>query len=303
VLVSMLGDVGRAYIDLRGAQARRWIVARTITTTHDLLDLAGQRRRAGLSSDIDVVRAAAEESSARAQLPLLDRQITQDVNQLSKLLAREPGALKAELDTTQPIPPVPPEIPIGLPSDLARRRPDIRQAEDRLHAATARVGIAVADLFPRVTLAAQSGLQAQSLATLTSWASRFVTAGPSVELPIFDAGRRRATVRLQDVRAREATLDYRRTVLAALHEVDNGLAVYATDQSRRAALTETVAGERDAIDLARQRYASGLGDFIGVLEDERTLQQNELLLADSSAAVSTDLVALYKALGGGWGKP
>jgi len=300
VLIAMMGDIGRAYIDLRGAQAKRGIIEETIATQRDLEDLAGQRRRAGLSGDIDVVRAAAETSSAEAQLPALDRQITQDINQLSKLLAREPGALRAELDAVQPVPAVPPRVPIGLPADLARRRPDIREAEARLHAATARVGVAVADLYPRVTLGAQGGLQSETLAALTRWASRFVTAGPTVDLPIFDAGRRRATVRLEGVRAQEAALDYRRTVLSALHEVDDALAAYGADQTRRAALSETVARDRDAVELGRQRYASGVASFIDVLDAERTLQQNELSLADASAAVSTNLVVLYKALGGGW---
>ena len=300
VLISMQGDVGRAYIDLRGAQESRRIVERNIATERELLDLAGQRRRAGLSSDIDAVRAAAEASSAEAQLPALDGRITLDINQLSKLLAREPGALGAELAAVRPVPPVPPSVPIGLPADLARRRPDIREAEERLHAATARIGVAVADLYPKLTLGAQGGLQSQSLASLGDWASRFVTAGPTIELPIFDAGRRHATVRLQDVRAREAALGYRRTVLSALHEVDDALAAYGADQSRRMALAQTVARDRDAVDLARQRYASGVASFLDVLDAQRTLEQNDLTLADSAAAVSTDLVVLYKALGGGW---
>jgi multidrug efflux system outer membrane protein len=300
VLVSMLGDVGRAYIDLRGAQARRAVVVETITTIQDLLDLAGDRRRAGLSSEIDVARTAAETSSAQAQLPLLDRQIAQDVNQLGKLLARAPGALKAELAAASPVPAIPPQVPIGLPADLARRRPDIRAAEQRLHAATARVGVAVADLFPRVTLGVQGGLQAQTLSALFDWASRFMTAGPSLQLPIFDAGRRRATVRLQDVRAEGAALDYRRTVLGALDEVDNALIAYAADQGRRASLAKTVESNREATELARQRYASGLGNFIDVLDAERSLQQGEIALSESATAVSTDLVVLYRALGGGW---
>jgi len=135
---------------------------------------------------------------------------------------------------------------------------------------------------------------------LSNWASRFLVAGPSVELPIFDAGRRRATVRLQSVRAAEAVLDYRRTVLGALHEVDDALAAYGADQQRRQALTETVARNQDAVDLARQRYASGVASFIDVLDAERTLEQDQLTLADSTTSVSIDLVALYKALGGGW---
>jgi multidrug efflux system outer membrane protein len=301
VRVAMLGDVGRAYIDLRGAQARRAVVLEIIATTQDLLGLAGDRRRAGLSSEIDLARAAAETSNAQALLPLLDHQIAQDVNQLGKLLARAPGALDAELGAATPIPQIPPQVAIGLPADLARRRPDIRAAEQRLHAATARVGVAVADLFPRVTLGAQDGLQAQSLSALTHWASRFVIVGPSLQLPIFDAGRRHATVRLQDVRAKEAALDYRRTVLAALEEVDNALIAYAADQSRRASLASTVASNREAVDLARQRYSSGLGNFIDVLDAERSLQQGEIALNDSATAVSTDLVVVYRTLGGGWG--
>ena len=301
VQVSMLGDVGRAYIDLRGAQLKRQIVQADIATEQDLSSLTRRRRDAGLASQIDVAGAAAQALGSQAQLPALDRQITQDVNQLSKLLAREPGALRAELDAAQPIPPAPPRVPVGLPADLARRRPDIRESEARLHAATAQVGVATADLFPRLTLSAQGGYQAQHPAQLLDWASRFLVAGPSVDLPIFDAGRRRATVRLQGVRAQEAALDYRKTVLGALHEVDNALAAYDADQSRRDLAAQAVARNREALDLARQRYAGGVASFITVLDAERTLQQNQLALADGEAAVSTDLIGLYKALGGGWG--
>lgn len=300
VLVAVLGDVGRTYVDLRAAQAKRRIIQETIATQRDLQDLARQRRLADLSGDVDVVRAEGDTLTAQAQLPGLDRQITQDINRLSRLVAREPGALEAELRAAQPVPPVPPRAPIGLPADLARQRPDIREAEARLHAATARIGVAVADLYPKLTLNAQGGVQGERLASLTNWASRFVTAGPTLELPIFDAGRRRATIRLQDVRAQEAALGYRRTVLTALHEVDDAIAAYGADQGRRTALSDAVARDRDAVDLGRQRYASGVGSFIDVLSAQRTLEQTELSLADASAAVSADLVALYMALGGGW---
>jgi NodT family efflux transporter outer membrane factor (OMF) lipoprotein len=300
VVVSVLGEVARTYIDLRGAQARRQIVADTIATERDLLDLAGQRRQAGLGSDIEVVRAGAEASAAEAQLPSLDQQITVDINALSKLLALEPGALRAEFETAKPVPPTPPLAPIGLPADLARRRPDIREAEARLHAATARVGVAVGDLYPKLTLSAGGGYQSQSLSTLTHWASRFLSAGPTVDLPIFEGGRLRATVRLQDVKEKEAALAYSTTVLSALHEVDDALAAYGADQARQTSLSQTVNRNREAVDLARQRYASGVGAFIDVLDAERTRQQNALLLAQGTTAISTDLVVLYKALGGGW---
>jgi NodT family efflux transporter outer membrane factor (OMF) lipoprotein len=299
-MIAMQADVARAYIDLRGAQAKRRITADNIAAERDLLDLAGQRRRAGLSPETDLARAAAEASSAEAELPILDQRITVDINQLSKLIDREPGALRAELDAAAPIPPVPPSVSAGLPADLARRRPDIREAEARLHAATARVGVAVADLFPRLTLGAQGGLQSQNVSSLTNWASRFVTAGPTLELPIFDAGQRRATVRLQTTREQEAGLDYRRAVLTALHEADDALAGYGADQARRLSLAQTVERNRDAVEFARQRQASGVASFIEVLDAERTLRQNELSLADGTTAVSTDLVVLYKALGGGW---
>jgi len=300
VQVAVLGDVGHAYFDLRGVQAERGEVAATIATEKDLLDLAAQRRRAGLSSEIDVSRAAAELSGAEAGLPTLDAQIARDINALSQLLALEPGALRAELSAPAPPPTLPTAAPIGLPADLARRRPDIREAEARLHAATARVGVAVAGLYPEITLNAGGGYQAQDLSQLTRWASRFVNAGPELDLPVFDSGRRRATLRLQDAAAKAAALDYQRTVLGALVEVDDDLATYGGDQARLAALDQTVARDREAAQLAGSRYASGVADDITVLDADRALQQAEVSSAQGRAAVYADLVAVYRALGGGW---
>lgn len=301
--LSLFAEVARAYVDLRGAQLKRAVTRDNIATVRELLDLARERRRAGLANDIDVSRAIAQVTAAKADLPLLDRQIAADINQLSQLIDREPGALKAELVGAEPVPPVPPEVPVGLPADLARRRPDIRGAEARLHAATALEGVAVADLFPRLTFSADGGYQSEDIAHLLDWASRFGTIGPQLELPIFDAGSRRATVRLQSARAREAALDYARTVLGALHEVDNALTAYDDEQTRRASLQATVDQNRAAVVLATDRYKSGVGAFLDVLDAERTWQQNKLQLADSTTSVTMDLVALYKALGGGWDAP
>ena len=208
--------------------------------------------------------------------------------------------MKGELQAASPTPPIPPVVPVGLPSDLARRRPDILGAEARLHAAVAQQGVAVAELYPRVTLTASGGTQSESLTHLLDWASRFGVIEPQVQVPIFDAGRRKANVRLQDARAREAALEYAKTVLGALHEVDDALFAYDAEQTRRAALDATVAQNRAAVQLALDRYRSGVGAFLDVLDAQRTQQQNALQLADSTAQVSTDLVALYKALGGGW---
>lgn len=303
VLVSLVAEVANAYIDLRGAQLRSAVVEETLATERDLSELTRQRRDAGLTSDLDVANAAAEVSASAAQLPPLKRQITADINELSRLMSREPDALRAELSEARPVPPVPPAVPIGLPAELARRRPDIRRAEANLHAATARIGVAVADLFPRLTLTAAGGYQSEQLGELTRAASRFATWGPSLELPLFDAGKRTATIHLESVRAQEAAVDYARTVLGALHEVENALVAYGADQERRVALKEAVNASRDALALARDRYQSGVTSFIEVLDAERTLQQNELSLALTTTAVSTDLVVLYKALGGGWEMP
>jgi len=299
VLVSLCADVARNYIELRGAQLRRDVTQQTLATQSELYDLTRQRQAVGLTTDLDVANAGAQRDTTRALIPQLEREVTQDINQLSLLMGREPDTLRTELEAERPVPQVPPALPIGLPSDLARRRPDIREAEARLHAATARIGVAVGDLFPRLTLGASGGVQSQSASDLLKWASRFGSIGPTFEMPLFD-GSRWATVRLQNVRAQEAALDYERTVLAALHEVENALVAYKADQDRGVSLAAAVEQSRDALNLARGRYESGVANFIDVLDAERTLQQNQLSLATNTTAISTDLVAVYRALGGGW---
>lgn len=299
-LVSLEGEVARSYIDLRAAQLKLDVTRRNLATQREVLTLARQRRAADLATDLDVSAAAAQATTTQAQLPLIEREITLDINQLSLLLAREPGTLQAELETAAPVPPVPPAIALGLPADLLRRRPDIRAAEARLHAATARVGVATAALFPRVTFTASFGTQAERFPDLADWAARFFSIGPRIDIPIFEGGKLRATVRLQDVREQEAAVAYAKAVLSAVHEVENALVAWRTEEERRRSLEDTVRQNRDRLALARQRYRSGVTSFLDVLDAERTLQQSELSLTDSTAGVSADLVALYKALGGGW---
>lgn len=297
--LAVAAEVAQTYFDLRGAQLRRAVTVQSIATARELLDLARQRRAAGLSSEVDVAGSEAQALTEEAELPALDRQITQDINALSRLIDREPDALRGELEAEKALPAAPPEIPIGLPADLARRRPDVREAEARLHAATARVGVATASLFPNLTLSGPAGLQAVNIDRLGEWASRYYTFGPSLDVPVFATGRR-ATLRLQDAQAKEAALVYRGTVLSAMHDVEGAIAAYAADNDRRRTLEATVGRNRDARDLARQRYESGLGSFIDVLDAERTLLQNQLALAQTNQSSAIDLVGLYKALGGGW---
>jgi NodT family efflux transporter outer membrane factor (OMF) lipoprotein len=299
VLVSVVAEVAQSYMELRGAQERLRVSLQNLATIDELLDLTRQRRAAGLITHIDVTNAMAQSMSTRAGLPVFELEVTQSVDQLSKLLGREPEALRAELSAPAPLPPAPPEVPLGLPADLARRRPDVREAEANLHAATAQIGVAIAALFPRLTLTANGGFQSETTGNLLTWASRFGSVGPGIDLPLLDRGRWK-TVHLNDVRAQEAALAYQRTVLGALHEVEGAVASYQADQQRKAWLESAIGQNRDALSLTRQRYEGGVVDFAQVLDVERTLQQNELLLADTHTALATDLVRLYRALGGGW---
>jgi multidrug efflux system outer membrane protein len=299
-LVSLEAEVARDYIDLRSAQAQLAITKRNVVTQQETRALAEQRFRAGLGTALDVSNATAQVRNTESQSPPFGRSIASDINQLSQLLAREPGALTAELETAKPVPPVQPQVPVGLPGDLLRRRPDIRAAEARLHAATAREGVAVAALFPSVTFDLPFGTQAETFPKLADWASRFYSIGPSLTVPIFEGGKLRASIKLADLQEKEAAVDYARTVLNAMHEVENALVAYGTEQRRRDLLEATLAQNRDAFTLAQQRYRSGVTTFLDVLDAERSEEQTELALAVSNAAISTDLVALYKALGGGW---
>ncbi len=237
VLVSVLADVAQDYIELRGAQAHLSIAMENLATIDELRDLTQQRRDAGMTTDVDVGNAIAQSTATRAELPAFDLQVTHSVNQLSQLLGREPEALRAELDSAATVPPLPDLVPIGLPTELARRRPDVREAEANLHAAIAQSGVAVADLYPRLTLSAMGGFQSETAGELLNWASRFGSIGPSLQLPVFDRGRWK-TVRLYDVRAQQAALSYQRTVLVALHEVEDAAATYA----RRSATTRLAGG-------------------------------------------------------------
>jgi NodT family efflux transporter outer membrane factor (OMF) lipoprotein len=298
-LLSMMAEVARMYAELRSAQARLVITQDMLRIQRDFLELTKQRRDVGLTTDLDVENAATLVASSEAQIPQFESLIAVDINQLSRLLGQAPGALQGELQAVGAIPPVPPEVPVGLPADLARRRPDIRRAEARLHAATARIGVATAALFPRFTIGASAGLQSQESSRLTDWASHYYRFGPTLEIPIFN-GESWATVRVQDVRTKEAVNDYARTVLQALHEVDNALIAYDREQHRRDSLQVAVTHSESAVQLAEQRYRSGISSFIDVLDAQRTLQQNKLQLAESTTAIATSLIALYKSLGGGW---
>jgi NodT family efflux transporter outer membrane factor (OMF) lipoprotein len=299
-LLSVIAEVARDYLQLRGIQTQLQIAHENIGTEKESLELSQARYRGGLTTELDVVNAAAQLQTTQSQIPQLEQQQAETINALSFLLGEGPGALQAELITPGAVPPVPPRVPVGVPSELARRRPDIRQAEAQLHAATASIGVAVADFYPKVTLDGSIGLQALQFNNLGNWGARQYGLGPSISIPIFEAGRLRATLELRKVEQQEAALSYQQTVLQAWHDVDNALTAYGAEQRRHDALAAAVQQDKAALGLSRERYTQGLADFLNVLEAERTLLSAQLQLADSTTTVSSNLVQLYKALGGGW---
>src|SRR6266581_530823 len=300
VLVILLGDVGRVYAQLRGFQRRLEIANKNIKTQRDTLDLTSARAKAGLGTELDVSRAAAQLESTKAVVPTLLAAIDVSIHRLSVLLGEEPGALRSELEKASPIPSAGPDVQVGLPSDLLRRRPDIRRAEAQLAAATARIGEAKADLFPRFVLTGTAGRQATQLSDLTLGAGNFFSAGPGISLPLFTGGRIRSNIAVQTSRQREALISYHSALLNALEEVENALVNYSQEQELRDRLNGAAKQSQVAVDLAAEQYKAGLVDFLSVLDAQRDLYANEDQLVQSQTTVTTNLVGLYGALGGGW---
>jgi outer membrane protein, multidrug efflux system len=300
VLVTVLGEVGRSYSELRGFQLRLDIAQKNIRTQQDTLDLTKSRAAAGLATELDVARAQAQLETTRSVVPTLESGIETSIHRLSVLLGREPGALRSELLPPAPVPMAPPQVPVGLPSELLERRPDIRQAEAQVAAATARVGEAKAEFFPRFVLLGSAGRQASQLHDLTLGLGNYFSAGPAISLPLFTGGRIRSQVRVQDARLQQAVTSYRSTILVALEETEDALVNYAHEQARHERLETAVKSNEEAVELSSELYKAGLTDFLSVLDAERELYANQDLVAQSYTTETVDLIALYKALGGGW---
>ncbi len=299
-LVSLLGEVARNYSELRGFQRRLDITNRNIKLQEDSLELTRVRAEAGLGNQLDVERQAAQLATTRSQVPSLEAAEIQTIHRLGVLLGEEPGALLNELTQSKPLPTVPPAVPVGLPADLLKRRPDVREAEARVAAETARVGIARADLFPKILLTGAAGRQATEPSGLTLGAGNFFSIGPAITLPIFNAGKIRGNIEAQKQRLDQALTQYQSTVLRSLEETENSLVAYGHEKDRQAKLVAAVEASRQATMLANELYTRGLSDFLSVLDAQRQQLAAEDDLAQSDTAVVTDLIALYKALGGGW---
>jgi multidrug efflux system outer membrane protein len=303
VLVTLISEVALNYVELRGAQRRLRIARENIAAQRDTVELTEQRYRAGFIGELDVAQATAQLATTESQVPLLETAARQAIYQLSVLVGEPPGALLAELEPENPLPVAPPPVPLGMPSDLLRRRPDIRVAERQLAAATARIGQATADLFPKFDLTGSIGPQASDIRHILDAKSLAWSVGPGVSWPIFDGGRIRANIAVQDARTQQALATFQKTVLTALQDVENALIAYGNERERYAALTSAEEANSRAVELSNDLYVRGLGAFLNVLDSQRALYASQDALVQSEITAITDLISLYKALGGGWDAP
>jgi len=303
VLITLVGDVGNNYLGLRGFQQQIAIARKNLEAQRRTAEIIRKRFEAGFVGALDLANANAQVATTEAQIPVLESSARAAIYSLGVLLGRQPAALEKDLIKVSPIPPTPPEVPVGLPSDLVRRRPDIRRAEAQLHAATARIGVATADLFPKFSLTGSFGFSSNDLTKLGNLAnSKFWSFGPSVTWPIFAGGRIYWNIKVQDALQEQALAAYEKTVLTALKDVETALVAYAKEQERRKSLSAAVANNRRAVDLAMKLYIVGKTDFLNVLTAQLNLYTSENALVQSTSTVDTNLIALYKALGGGWEK-
>ena len=300
IALSALAELAQDYLQLRGLQTREALLQRALDLAHHRQALLRDRFRNGAATKADVAEADAEAAAIAEDLPPLRAFEAQVVNALGLLLAETPRALDAELRSPAALPARPPLVPVGLPSELLRRRPDLRQAEARLHAATAEEGVAVADFFPQVSLNGSYGTQSISTSNLFSYNARNFMGGPSVTVPLFEGGRLRGELKLRKSEAREAALAYHQTVLQAWSDVDDALTTYAQAQRRRADIVVAFDADRVTLAAVRERYDQGAADQVDLVGAETTVLRRQQDLAEVETQLDTDLVTLYRALGGGW---
>ena len=300
VMVSLAAELGTDYVTLRGLQQQIAITHKNLQAQRHTAEITRKRYEAGFVGALDVANANAQAATTESQIPGLESSAEGVIYSMSLLLGLEPAGLARELESEAAIPTVPPQIPVGLPSELLRRRPDIRRAEAQLHAATARIGVATADLFPKFSLTGSFGFSSSDLASVANWSSRAWSFGPSVTWPIFDAGRIRSNIEVQNAIEEQTLAAYRKTVLTALKDVETALVAYAKEQEHRKALSDALSYNTRAVELSMKLYVAGKTDFLNVLTAQGSLFASEDALVQSARTLATDLIALYKALGGGW---
>ena len=300
VLVTLLAEVARGYVDVRSLQLRLSLAAQTIGVVQKSVDIARVKLQRGIVNDLDVVLAERQLATVQSRIAPLQARLAAAERRVSVLLGRNPEELRGELDAGAPLPVPPAEIPTGIPGDLLRRRPDVRAAESRLVAANARIGVATALLYPQIVLTGGVGWQGQGLGrTPVEWAD-VGSIGASLHWPLLDFGAIDALVHAEDYRTQEMALGYRRAILSAVQEVDDALTDYHAERTRLASLDQAVDAGKRALDLANKRYDRGLADFLNVLDAQRQLFELQDQYALSEEQTVTQFIAVCKALGGGW---
>ncbi len=300
VQVSLIAEVALDYIQLRCYQQEIVIAQNNLKAQRHTAAITHKLLEVGFDSALDVANAESAVATTESQIPVFETSAQQSIYALSVLLAQPPAALLEKLSPVGSLPKVPARIPAGLPSELLRRRPDIRQSEAQLHAATAQVGVAVAQLFPSFSLTGTVNWQSNMLRTWWTDASRSFSFGPSVNWPVFQGGAIISNVHLQEALRDQAFITYQKTVLAAFQDVENALIAFNKEQEHRKSLNDAVIANQKAVDLSLQLYTEGQIEFLNVLVAELQLYSSENALVQSESNIVTDLIALYKALGGGW---
>ena len=300
VLVSLVAEVALNYVDVRALQTRLSIAEANYHTQKETSDITTWRCKAGLTTQLDVEQARFNLKRTYALIPDLRTSIKQAENRLTVLLGQSPGALNDTLSERKAIPVTPLKLAVGVPADTLRCRPDVRRAEQVLAASTARVGVAVAERFPKFNLPGSIGLESLSIGDLFSSGALISSITPNISWTIFDGGRIRQNIEVQSALQEQALIKYESVIQKALEEVENALVAYAEEQIRRHSLLEAVEAAARAVSLARCQYETGLTDFQTVLNTQRSLLSLQEQLAKSEGTITSNLIRIYKALGGGW---
>lgn len=300
LLISVLAEVALNYVDLRSLQSRLIITRKNLASQTETLDIARWRHLAGLTTQVDVEQARQNLEQTRAQIPALLTARQQAINRLSTLIGGYPGDLTDRLSAVEPIPIADLQIAVGVPADTLRQRPDIRAAERRLAAQTARVGVATAARYPDMSLIGSVGVETLSSRQLFDAKTLFTSAIADLGITLFDAGRIRRNIEVQTASQAQALARYESTVRLALEEVENAMVAYLQEQQRRSSLQSATDAAKLAAELILSQYQSGLVDFQRVLDAERSLLTLQDQLATSKGQITATLIRLYKALGGGW---
>jgi NodT family efflux transporter outer membrane factor (OMF) lipoprotein len=299
-MVTLTAEVALDYVNLRSYQSQITVTQSNLAKYRETYEMTLAKRESGLSSDLDVAQALETVQSTEATIPTLEIDLQQTKNALAILLAQRPGSLDSELSEVKPIPVIPAEVAVGIPGDLVRRRPDVRSAERKVVAQSLRVGVAKANLYPTFTLSGTFLFSAKNILNVLTPASLGSTVAGSISQTIVNRRSLKAQVKLQNALLDQYEISYDSTLLGAVKDVENSLLAFGQDQVRRKSLASAAQSAEQAAEISRELYASGLKDFLTVLDSERTLLTVQNNLVQSDATVNTDLIQLYKALGGGW---